>query len=443
MAFAVLGGFVHPKSAIAQSSTASQTNVPGGITQEQVVGFVNSYFSSSLVGIDASIEKNKTSLGENSQAYKDYVATVPKIKEVVANSQSLYNKEINNPEYSGYNLKDVNDLATSAAVDLIISEQNKTASLRTPAAKQALNSIANNLRNLPTQQLWNFSNTALNTAGPRGGTAVANERLTSAVARTNSNIESGTSLSSPSSCNLFSGNLVSCIDSLIAWIIKHTLLEIAGFLVWVSASMLNLSIQYGILDFARWAPDTLYPIWYIVRQIVSLFIVFAGLYLGAMYILGRDDKFQRYIPWVIIFALFVNFSYPLTRALIDVSNVISLNIYASTMGTSALTGSISDLTSKTSQTPGTIIREKLGLQSLIFSTVNKEGASMAGSIDSTPGALMAVAFTLYAAFIFFMVTSLMLLRTAILVFLTIASPILFIDSVIPQLGEEAVKLRKM
>jgi peptidyl-tRNA hydrolase len=161
--------------------------------------------------------------------------------------------------------------------------------------------------------------------------------------------------------------LIGCIDQAVTWIIKNTILQIGGFFVWLTANMFNYAVKIGILQFAKWAPDQLYPIWLIVRQIISLFIVFIGLYLGLMYILGKDEKFQKYIPWVIMFALFVNFSYPLVRTAIDISNIVSLKIYASAVGPGALD-------ENPTNTAGAQILDKLGLQGLLMSaTATKDG----------------------------------------------------------------------
>jgi hypothetical protein len=246
--------------------------------------------------------------------------------------------------------------------------------------------------------------------------------------------------------NLFTGGLFSCISSGVAWLITHTLLQFVGYFLWVSATLMNYSIQVGILRFSEWAPDALYPIWILVRQITSLFIVFAGLWLGFMYIINKGDKFKHYIPWVVIFALFVNFSYPLTRTIIDVSNIVSLNFYASAIGTDTLTAST--LAIGKDQTAGGIIRDRLGLVSLIdFATGDSKVQGVEkgtlNSINSAPAALLAVLFIGYAAWIFFLVSALIITRTAVLIFLIIASPILFVDSVIPKLGDMAVTLRKM
>lgn len=236
-------------------------------------------------------------------------------------------------------------------------------------------------------------------------------------------------------------DLPACISEGVQWIIKNTLLQIAGFLLWASANMFNYSVQIGILQFSNWAPDTLYPIWIIVRQIISLVIVFVGLYLGLIYIIGKDSsKFEHYIPWVVMFALFVNFSYPLTRTLIDVSNVVSLNIYASAVGGDAL---IAKMDSQ--DTAGALIMKRLGLQGLAISASKEgaEGENLLTSINSIPAALLAVIYTGYAAYIFFMVTAIMIMRTASLVFITIASPILLVDAVLPMIGDKAKELRKI
>ena len=233
-----------------------------------------------------------------------------------------------------------------------------------------------------------------------------------------------------------------CIDQMIAWVITHTLLAIAGWFLWVTATVMNYAINIGILNFSKWA-EGLYPIWLVVRQITSLFVVFAGLWLGFMYIINKGDQFKKYIPWVVIFALFVNFSYPMVRTAIDISNIISLNIYASAVGADALSAGAVSITSE--KTAGAIIRDKLGLSGLIdFATGStKEGEGELNKINSTPAALLAVIFILYAAWIFFLVSALIVTRTAALVFIIVASPILLVDAVIPKLGEQAANLRKI
>ncbi len=248
-------------------------------------------------------------------------------------------------------------------------------------------------------------------------------------------------------CGILKLNLVSCADVFVSWFIKNTLLEIAGFLVWLSANMLNYSIQVSILDFNSWASESLYPVWIVIRQTVSLGIIFAGLYLGFLYIIGKDESFGRYTAWLVLFAIFVNFSYPVTRTLADISNVISLNVYSATVGSQALATDFSSSVAPWAQqnTAGAIIVNRLGLQDLAVGATAIPGSasSFVNGINSTPGALLAVIFVFYTAFVFFMATGIIAVRTVLLVLLIVASPLLFIDSVVPKLGDVSMKLRKL
>lgn len=309
-----------------------------------------------------------------------------------------------------------------------------------------------------TQMLGNES--ALQTLAEQGGTTNAN--ATAAYAQYTDGLNNATqdstaasqakqkaSLKGESKCtiNWKDGvNIGGCIDAFFAWIITHTLLALAGWLLWATATMMNYAINIGILGFSAWAPDSIYPIWLVIRQIVSLFLVFAGLWLGFMYMINKGDEFKKYIPSVVIFALFVNFSYPLTRTIIDFSNIISLNIYASAVGASSLDSPMVAITGE--NTAGKKIMNKLGLAGVVDyatgnGTIEESGAGALNSINSVGPALAAVAFILYAAWIFFVISTLLITRTAVLAFIIIASPLLLVDKVIPKLGDAAVKIRSV
>jgi hypothetical protein len=275
-------------------------------------------------------------------------------------------------------------------------------------------------------------------AGSSGGDALtnaANDQIAGAASAAKKNITKGVC-----SVGVFSDmNLGACVSEFFSWVIKNTLMELAGWFLWASANMFNFAVTVAVLDFKSWAPDALYPLWIVIRQIVSLLIVFAGLYLGFMYILGREDKFEKYIPWVVIFALFVNFSYPLVRTAVDISNIVSLKLYTVAVGPEALTAGPTS-----TATAGAKILGHLGLQDLAASVTTAEGApNVLKNVNTISGALLFVIFVFYAAYIFFIATGIIVMRTLALVFLIIASPLLFVDSVIPMLGDQAMRLRKI
>lgn len=334
--------------------------------------------------------------------------------------------------------------ALNTAVTYISEEQRKDSqNLRTP--------YSTNVIRIFTKQLTDEAFAERSAAGLREGgytkeeiDQLVNDRETTSATAVN-NVTAAKE-APPSKCTIFNWTIVSCIDAAVTWIIKNTLLQIAGFLVWLSANLFNYAIQLGILGFSEWSPSSLYEIWIVVRDIVSLLVVFAGLYLGFMYIIGREDTFGKYVGWLVLFALFVNFSYPMTRVLVDVSNIISLNVYASAVGSDALTTNFTTAAGQSGgNTAGAIIMNRLGLQGLVASATSVEtgNTGFVGSINSTPGALMAVVFVVYAAYVLFMSASIIIARTAILSFIIIASPFLLLDSVIPKVGEAAMRLRKI
>lgn len=267
------------------------------------------------------------------------------------------------------------------------------------------------------------------------------------------NAEGGFSLDTPpnkevvpdsSKCGFF--NVPACMSVGLSFLIKNIFLNIAGFFLWASAQLLDYVINVGILGFKSWAPDKLYPLWQVMRQIVSMFVVFSGLYLGFMYIINRGDEFKRYIPWIIIFGLFVNFSYPATRAAIDLSNIVSLNIYASAIGTTQTldTPFVDSIYNPKATTAGSVIMQSLGLQGLIAAgTKATNDPTAIDKLDSIPAMLLLIGYIFYAAYIFFIASGILILRTLALSFIIIASPILFVDAVIPKLGNQAQKLRKI
>ncbi len=418
--FAIFGGYAIPKKASAAITKTDLSSVSQKITDS----------ISSVPNIDPNYNPQKEYISNIkksvSSAYDQLVSDT--------NATPSYLEEVSLLKYQSYLQGEFNNVNNS----VLIMPKNRSLYL------DILSAYKNKANELGTAAHIRVSAERGIITG--GQATSAQKEATANSEKTAAEIQKSLSKNSKCSFGLVGDmNLSACINEGVTWLIKNTLLQIAAFLVWLTANMFNYSIQIGVLNFKDWAPDTLYPIWIIVRQIVSLFIVFAGLYLGFLYIIGDEEgKFGRYMTKVVLFALFVNFSYPLARTAIDVSNIVSLKVYASAVGSQALISR--DFMSFKSA--GGLIMDRLGLQGLAASATSvtdaeKNGKGMLGEINSIPGALMAVAFTLYAAYIFFMVTAIMVTRTAVLVFITIASPLLLVDNVIPFLGDNAKKLRKL
>lgn len=215
-----------------------------------------------------------------------------------------------------------------------------------------------------------------------------------------------------------------CIVNGFDWFIRNTVLQIGTWALTMGSFLLDASINYGIIHFSEWVPPGITSLWKLVRDILYLCIVFIGFYLAFMYIIGKDDKFKKFIPKLIIFALFVNFSLPISKAMIDMSNIVALNIY-----NSALSGLPSG---------GTSIMDKIGLNTLLTENAAKQGSNL-------PATLLSIIFVFFATWVFFQVAILMLVRTAVLTLCLIGSPLLLIDATvtIPTFGERIKKVRSL
>lgn len=236
---------------------------------------------------------------------------------------------------------------------------------------------------------------------------------------------------------LTSSPWIGCITVGVTWFVKNILLQIVGFALVASANILDYAMFHGIFEFKTFAPNEIYSIWLVVRQIVSLFVFFAGLFIGFMAVIGKSEDMKKYVAFLVVFGLFVNFSYPIVRVFVDISNVVSLQVYDTTLGPGVLSGS-------SANGAGGLIVAKMGLQGLVATaaTENKGASnSFVDQISSLPGALAAVGFVGYAAYVFFMAAFLIIARTALLVCVIIASPLLLVDTFVPALGSAAQKLR--
>lgn len=246
------------------------------------------------------------------------------------------------------------------------------------------------------------------------------------------------------SCSLISSSpILDCLELGTTWLVKSIILNIVGFFLWMSANLLNFAMYHGVFKFSEFAPKEIYNIWLVVRQIISLFVFFAGLFVGFMAIIGKSEEFKKYVAFLVVFGLFVNFSYPIVRVFVDVSNVVSLQIYQTTLGKDIL------LTDNPSgdDTAGARIMRSMGLQGLVMSATslsdkaNAPDSSFINTVTSLPGAIAIVAVVGSAAYILFMIAMMIIARTALLVCIIIASPILLVDTIVPALGEKAKWLR--
>lgn len=134
-----------------------------------------------------------------------------------------------------------------------------------------------------------------------------------------------------SSCGMFSFLSISCIESiffaLLQMIGNYILMGVAAVL-WICGALFNLSILTVVVNMKTFLDNipAVFVIWRILRDVANMFFIFILLAIAIQTILGIGD-YKKMLTNVVIVALFINFSFFFTSALIDVSNTMALMFY--------------------------------------------------------------------------------------------------------------------
>jgi hypothetical protein len=246
-------------------------------------------------------------------------------------------------------------------------------------------------------------------------------------------------------------NLFDCVDFLSAWFIKTFLLQFGSYFTWIGAQFFHLGFYYGVYKFADImggssgaAANMFYGLWVVIKSLVNFAALFFVIGLIIMYLLDREADVKRAAIWILLYALFVNFSWTATRVVVDESNIITLNLYeAAVPGALGTRVAGADLAQNAQtvlmgNTAADLIMNKLGLQSL-FGKINDtasnvEAKLVTSRITSTPVALLFVILSLYTAYIFLVMALIFIARTGLLMLFIIGSPFLLLDAVLPYVG---------
>ncbi len=168
-------------------------------------------------------------------------------------------------------------------------------------------------------------------------------------------------------------------------------------------------------------------VWIIIRDICNLAFIFGFIYLGIRTIIDPESaSVKRTLTQIIIGALLINFSLFIVKFVIDFSNLVSFHVYnAMISGTGSLSMKIFDM---------------LGLV-----TFYNQGSGAASLANSTISGMvwyyiMGALLLFIAAFVFFAAAILLSVRFVALIFIMIASPVLFAATVFPQTAEYSKKL---
>jgi hypothetical protein len=198
--------------------------------------------------------------------------------------------------------------------------------------------------------------------------------------------------------------------------------------------------------------------WSTVRNFINVLFIFVLLYVAISTII-QNDKYgaKKMVTKIVIAALLINFSLFFSKAIIDLSNILALQFYARILesaktvnggaaGADKIDGGLSSAMLNAMGLPSLWTASKNGKPEQ-FSPENSTAAQFGLSIGLDAYQLLALSifgggFILVFALVLFVAIAQFLMRTIVLLFLMITSPLGFIGEAIPALGGVASDWRK-
>src|SRR3990167_7126915 len=202
------------------------------------------------------------------------------------------------------------------------------------------------------------------------------------------------------------------------------ILQIATLLTDLAGMILNYATKVTIVEMSEniRSIGAIDIAWKTIRDVANMGFIFVLLYAAIQTILGIGSDTKKLIVNIIVVAILINFSLFFTKVVIDASNVLS-NVFYDAIAPTSLTD------------PGI----NVGLSGKMMGPLKLTSLWNTGNIGifTTKGniiiGLMGTIVSLIAAFVFFAVAIMLVIRFVVLIFVMILSPLAFMGYILPQL----------
>lgn len=267
-----------------------------------------------------------------------------------------------------------------------------------------------------------------------GGFAVAGLGIAGTIAATPALIIGGTLTGlaglalwafTPSSCSTWFST--ECFAYVYTQIVKM-LVTIGVAISSLSGKLFDITLRMGLETYSAYASAPIMAtLWRTLRDLANLCFIFILLYVALRTMLGLSTSPMKLVFNVLIAALLINFSFAITRVVVDASNVPATAFYNilthdGTESTAKLVlevMSIDDLANYDSLTP---TDSNVGAKVLL---------AMKAPMVTAAYATVCLLFIAAMNVMFFALSIMMLLRTIALILLIIASPVAFLAFAMP------------
>ncbi len=214
--------------------------------------------------------------------------------------------------------------------------------------------------------------------------------------------------------------------------ISNMIMQFASLLTRLGGLLLNGVVFHTIVNASKNYKNlnAINEGWRVVRDVSNMAFIFVLLYAAIQTILGIGENTQRLIVRVVAVAILINFSLFFTQFVIDLSNVLSLTFYDAIVPGAAEKGLLGIGLSDA-------FMQNLTLQSLYA----LPGGQTLSFLSIITTGIMGSIMLLIAAFVFFAIAILFVVRYVILIMVLILSPIAFVAYILPS-GTGVEKYKK-
>ena len=210
--------------------------------------------------------------------------------------------------------------------------------------------------------------------------------------------------------------------------VVQAILKLAALLTGLGGMLLNGSIYYTIVNVSQNYEKlpAINEAWRVIRDVANMGFIFVLLYAAIQTIIGQGKDAKGLIVRTVIVAILINFSLFFTKFIIDISNILALTFYDAMVPGAAAQG----ITLSNSGLSNAFM-QSMNLQDLYKVEVGQR--IDIGGIIST--GIMGTVMLLIAAFSFFAVGLMFIIRYVVLIIVLILSPIAIVSFVLPNLEE--------
>ncbi len=272
---------------------------------------------------------------------------------------------------------------------------------------------------------------------PSGTSAGGDGVVNTGAAAAASAASAGTSASSASAAKLpTSGD--SSPDSGFGWVMTK-IMSLFAWLVGVAAMALDYAVYYTVVTMGTYIHKitAIGVTWRILRDLGNIALIFGFIAIGITTILnvGWYGGGTKFLPKLLIAAVFLNFSLFATEAVIDVGNLFATQFFNQINGGAPVTPEFLSKLNTSNEGISNKIMAQLGLQTIY--TAGRVNPDVYKSDNLWTIGFLGIILFIITAFVMFTLAFILVARFVVLVFLIITAPIGFVGLAIPRLESKA------